>query len=157
MNSSAAPVLPQEEYRPSRPKKRAPEPRQEHRTRVGEKINPAVIVMVLVCITIAALCIGLLSINARKSEVKSEMRRVEALTDKINSSTERLEMELNATIDMEAVRETATTRLGMQPAAPHQIVTINVAKDSYSVQYDDKVAQTKNKNLLEKIVDLVRK
>ena len=59
---------------------------------------------------------------------------------------------INATTDLDAVRETATTKLGMQPAAPYQIVKINVVKDSYTIQYDDQMAEEKNKSLLNRLV-----
>ena len=39
----------------------------------------------------------------------------------------------------------------MQNAAEYQMVSINVEKDSYSVQYDDQVADSKKGTFFEKL------
>ena len=154
MSTSAAPVFPQEEY----PRKKRPRPRpqlvetENNIIRVREK-RSIYLMYILLCIAITvSLAIGLLSIYARKSELKAEINKIESLTQRVNASTERVEMMINATTDLDAVRETATTKLGMQPAAPYQIVKINVVKDSYTIQYDDQMAEEKNKSLLNRLV-----
>ena len=152
---SAAPAYREEDYsyKPRRPKKRTPRPAPVSAsfTRYHERMNPS-LRYVLVIATVLGLCsLGLLSINENISQVKSEIRATEALTEKTRSVNEQLENMLSEAVDMDEVKRTATTKLGMQSAAPHQIVNINVEKDSYSVQYDDQVANARKKTLLERL------
>ena len=156
IRGNAAPALPQEDYygvphkKLRRPKQKI-EQNNDSFTRVSEKINPSIFWLLLCTVIIAGCAIGLLCVNANISALKTQIRETQALTQKTIASNERLENTLSEAVDMDEVKKIATTRLGMQTAAPHQIVKINVEKDSYSVQYDDQVADSKNKTILEKI------
>ncbi len=148
MNSSVAPVLPQREYPP---KRKRTVPAERSYVRVRERVNAYILPIVFCIITIVSLSLALLCIYAKKGEIKSEMTSVRRLTRQVDASTERIEMKLNETLDMEEIKKTAVTKFGMQAAVPYQIVSINVPKDSYSVQYDDDVAKAKKESFLEKI------
>ena len=157
IRGSAAPAYPQEEYiyrpdgRPAR-KKPKPVPRvTENYTRCRDAITPALINVVLMGFVVAVCALLVLGVNAKVSAMRSEIKQTQALTQRTNAANDRLENMLSQAVDMDEVKLIATTRLGMQTAAPHQMVTINVKKDSYSVQYEDPVADSKNKTFLEKI------
>ncbi|MBQ9519209.1 MAG: hypothetical protein IJR59_04880 [Firmicutes bacterium] len=154
VRGSAAPAYTDDYgYRP-KPKRRRvkkAKPQNEIYERYEEKVHPFVSYAIIGAV---AFCIGalmVLSMNAATSSVKSEIKETEALTEKTRAVNEQLENMLSNAVDMEEVKKTAVTKLGMQNAAEYQMVTINVEKDSYSVQYDDQVADAQKKPFLEKI------
>ncbi len=159
MRGSAAPAYPQEEYgyrpkgRPENEEKKVKTAQQQiyHYTRYREKTNPSVFYALFAIIAVVFCSIAFLSVNANISALNAKIKETQALTQKTNAANERLENMLSSAVDMDEVKKTAVTRLGMQTAAPYQIVTINVEKDSYSVQYEDKVADSGKKTFLEKI------
>lgn len=154
IRGSVATAYPQEDYtyRQPRPRRRKVRPAPvvtDSYTRLQEKINPSVIYPLLGIVVVFAFMIALLSVNERISLVKNEIRQTQALTKKTESVNAQLENMLSNAVDMEEVKRTAITKLGMQSAAPYQIVNINVEKDSYSIQYDDQAASAEKKTFLE--------
>ena len=157
IRGNAAPAFPQEDYsyRPGRrQQQRRPKPVPVETvgfTRYDEKANRSIWYVLLLTVSIVLCSIALLSINSSISAVKSQIRQADALTQKTIGVNEQLEYMLSNAVDMDKVKQVATTRLGMQTAAEHQIVRINVEKDSYSIQYDDQVKNNGKKTLLERI------
>lgn len=161
MQGSAAPVFPQEEYprydrsgeRVLAKRKKKHKPHIEYVAAMDEDndslIIPYQIVLALAIVLIFALC--LLSINAKISGLKAEIREVNQLTQKCIDVNERLSVNMAENTDLNEVKNVASTRLGMQVAAPHQVVTINVPKDNNTIHYDDRAAELNKKTFLEKI------
>ena len=153
MHTSAAPVFPQEDYSYEQPRKKKrikPDSNYDY-VRVDEEKNTNIFTFAMPFAAIVFFAMAVLVVNACISSVKTEIKETHDLTEKTKAVNENLEVILSENIDLEEVKKTATTRLGMQTAAPHQIVKINVQKDSYSVSYDDEVADDKNRTFLEKI------
>lgn len=157
LRGSAAPAYPQEDYgyrsdgRPAKKKAKIVQPQIYSYTRYREKVNRSVLYALIGIAIVMGCSIAVLCVSANTSALNARIKENQALTQKTNAANERLENMLSSAVDMDEVKKTATTRLGMQMAAPYQIVTINVEKDSYSVQYDDNVADSKKKTFLEKI------
>lgn len=156
VRGSAAPAYPQDDYyyRPHRAKRRRLKPAPtvtESYMRFHERMNPSISYVLLIAVVVCLCSLGLLSINAKISLVKNEIRQTNTLTQKTQAANAQLENMLSNAVDMEQVKRTAITKLGMQNAAPHQMININVEKDSYSIQYDDQVADSKKKTFLERI------
>lgn len=153
MHTSAAPALPQEDYSYEKPRKKKrikPDSNYDF-VRVAEKQSRGIWTFAFAFIVLCAFALCTLVVNARISSIKAEIKETQALTQKTKTVNENLEIILSQNTDLEAVRKIATTRLGMQTAADYQIKKINVQKDSYTISYDDKVAENKNKNVLERI------
>ena len=154
VRGSAAPAYPQEyyDYRPRKLKRRKVRPAPvvtESFTRCEEKVNTSIGYVVMIVAIIVALTLGFLSVNSKISAVENDIRQTESLTKKTRAVNEQLENMLSEAVDMDKVKKIATTKLGMQTAAPHQ--NINVEKDGYSIQYDDQVANSKKKSLTERL------
>ena len=157
MRGSAAPAYPQEEYdyrqngRVERKKAKTAQPQMYQYTRYREKVNPSIFYALFAIVMVVFCSIAVLCVSANTSALNAQIKETQALTQKTNAANERLENMLSSAVDMDEVKKVATTRLGMQTAAPYQIVKINVEKDSYSVQYEDNVADSRKKTFLEKI------
>lgn len=153
MHTSAAPVLPQEDYsyeKPRRKKRIKPDSNYDY-VRVAEKQSIGIWSFVAAMIVCCAFALCYLFVTANISAIKTEIKETQALTQKTKTVNENLEIILSENTDLEAIRKIATTRLGMQTAADYQIRKINVQKDSYTISYDDKVAEEKNRTILEKM------
>ncbi|MBQ6555849.1 MAG: hypothetical protein IJR45_02255 [Firmicutes bacterium] len=153
MHTSAAPVFPQEEYDYEKPRKKKrikPDSNYDY-VRVAEKRSSAVWQLVFPLVIVCAFALCFLVVSAKISAVKTEIKETQALTQKTKTVNESLEILLSESTDLEEVKKIATTRLGMQTAADYQIRRINVQKDSYTINYEDKVAEEKNRTILDKI------
>ena len=68
-----------------------------------------------------------------------------------------IEAEISDKVDLGYIQTEAVGRLGMAEPQEYQIVHIDVAKQSYTIQYDVAEQETENKFFLESIVSLFRK
>ena len=73
----------------------------------------------------------------------------------IEENNNHLETELNKSIDLVKIKNTATTKLGMQAPTKYQTVYINVPKDSSTVQYDN--TEDKKEDTEENIISKISK
>lgn len=77
--------------------------------------------------------LGSFAINSQKLD------RINSLTTELKQLEESnsvLQTEIIKNLDLEKIEQIATTKLKMQKPAQHQIVYINVPKQSYTVQYN---------------------
>lgn len=83
--------------------------------------------------TFFAIFICMFAINNRKeAEINSNLMELK----KLEESNAYLQTEMTKNIKLEEVEKIAKTKLNMQKPAPHQIVYINIPKQSYTVQYN---------------------
>lgn len=97
--------------------------------------------MIAVVFMLFAGCIAFMAMNVA---VDKEALNIRQMRNQISNSKEVnaiLAAELSEQIDMEYIKETATTRLSMSEPQPYQIVYIDVPKQSYTIQYAADEAQ----------------
>ncbi len=70
--------------------------------------------------------------NKKENEITSNIAELKRLEE----SNSVLQTEVNKNINLEEIEKIAKTKLNMQKPAPHQIVYINIPKQSYTVQYN---------------------
>ncbi len=80
--------------------------------------------------------ICLFAVNTKKeSEINGHLEELK----KLEESNYMLKTEAAKNINLEEIEKIAKTRLNMQKPAPHQIVYINIPKQSYTIQYENSV------------------
>lgn len=79
---------------------------------------------------------AILSIYAYNTELKININQLTSELKEVQENNNYLQAELSKNIDLDKVQKIATTKLGMQKPGTHQIIYINVPKQSYTVQYD---------------------
>lgn len=85
--------------------------------------------------------ISILSSYAINIEQKIQIAELKKEYKEIQGNNTYLQTELTKNIDLEVVKKVATEDLGMSKPAKHQVVYINVPKQSYTVQHE---TQTKS-------------
>jgi len=70
--------------------------------------------------------------NKKENEINSNIAELK----KLEQSNSVLQTEVNKNVNLEEIEKIAKTKLNMQKPAPHQIVYINIPKQSYTVQYN---------------------
>lgn len=76
-----------------------------------------------------------MGMHVRVANENVELRREKSQLADLKSSNAILEAELTEQIDLDYIKEQATTRLGMSEPQPYQVVYIDVPKQSYTIQY----------------------
>ena len=99
---------------------------------------------------VSTFIIGVVFIEALTIQKKFEIEDLTATLKEINENNKNLETELAKNLDLDYVEAKASSELGMQKPASHQIVHINVPKESYSEKNN---IQT-DVSLWEKITDI---
>lgn len=102
---------------------------------------------------ISTFIISIIFIEALTIQKKFDIDDLNTTLKEITENNKNLETELAKNLDLEYVEYVATSELGMQKPANHQIVHINVPKESYS----QKGKIEKEDNFLGKISKLIKK
>ena len=78
-------------------------------------------------------CIALVFSYAMVSQKQTELNRTRAEIATLENENNMLRSSISAVVDLNEVREIAESRLGMISPESHQIVTINVPRQSYTI------------------------
>lgn len=89
----------------------------------------------LVCILVFAL--GYLTLSARITEAKTDVSALTREYNELKTDNDGLYAEIDASVDIGYVYETAVTELGMVYPDDNQIVTYELEKEGYVKQYMD--------------------
>ncbi len=89
----------------------------------------------LACILVFAL--GYLSLSARITEAKTDVSALTREYNELKTDNDGLYAEIDASVDIGYVYETAVTELGMVYPDDNQIVTYELEKEGYVKQYMD--------------------
>jgi len=110
-------------------------------------------------VMIFAFSLTLLFSFASTTAKREEMNTLTSNLKQLTEANSNLQSELQKNIDLDEIAKVASARLGMQKPASHQIVYINVPKQSYTVQYDITEDTQEKKELASKffIVDFFKK
>ena len=89
---------------------------------------------IIVFFTFVILFVCMFALNSHKeTEINSNLAELKRLEEENNN----LKVELNKNINLEEIEKVAKTKLNMQKPATHQLVYINIPKQSYTIQYDN--------------------
>lgn len=83
-------------------------------------------------VIVSTFIVGVVFIEALTIQRKFEIESLTATLKEINENNKNLETELAKNLDLDYVESKAILNFGMQKPASHQIVHINVPKESYS-------------------------
>ena len=104
-------------------------------------------------VILATFIISVIFVEALTIQKKFEIDTLNATLKEISENNKNLETELAKNLDLEYVEYIASSELGMQKPASHQIVHINVPKESYTEKgqiNNEETFISKIKNLLKK-------
>ena len=85
--------------------------------------------------------IALIGIFASNNKMRTNVTIMTQKLKQLEENNDYLEAELAKNIDLEKVERIATTKLGMQKPSSHQIIYINIPKQSYTVKYESKTSK----------------
>ena len=88
--------------------------------------------------------IALIGIFASNNKMRTNVNIMTQKLKQLEENNDYLEAELAKNIDLEKVEKIATTKLGMQKPSNHQIIYINIPKQSYTVKYESKTSEEDN-------------
>ena len=83
-------------------------------------------------IIIATFIVAIIFVEALTIQKRFDIDTLNSTLKEINENNKNLETELAKNLDLDYVEYIASTELGMQRPASHQVVHINVPKESYS-------------------------
>lgn len=115
--------------------------KKETKANIADQFKTCVAISLVFAFSLALLC-SFASTTAKREEINILTSNLKQL----NESNSNLQSELQKNIDLNKIEKVASTKLGMQKPANHQIVYINVPKQSYTVQYNvnsDTIANSK--------------
>lgn len=105
--------------------------------------------LIAVIIVLFAGSIAFMGMQVKVTQENFELRKQKDQLADLQASNAILESELTEQIDLDYIKEQATTRLGMAEPQPYQIVYIDVPKQSYTIQYAaDKTDEKKDSGFL---------
>ncbi len=90
---------------------------------------------IMIVILLFAGSIAFMGMSVSVANERVELRKEKSQLAELKQNNVILQAELTEQIDLDYIKEQATTRLGMAEPQPYQIVYINVPKQSYTVQY----------------------
>ena len=101
---------------------------------------------ILIIVLLFAGSIAFMGMNVRVANERVELRKEKNQLADLKASNAILQAELTEKIDLDYIKEQATTRLGMSEPQTYQIVYIDVPKQSYTVQYATDAANEEKKS-----------
>ena len=101
---------------------------------------------IVIIVLLFAGSIVFMGMNVRVANERVELRKEKNQLADLKASNAILQAELTEKIDLDYIKEQATTRLGMAEPQPYQIVYIDVPKQSYTVQYAADAAKEEKKS-----------
>ncbi len=104
-------------------------------------------------IIIATFIVAIIFVEALTIQKRFDIDTLNSTLKEINENNKNLETELAKNLDLDYVEYIASTELGMQRPASHQVVHINVPKESYSEKGNVK---EKEENLFIKLARLFK-
>lgn len=114
--------------------------------------------LVGVVIVLFAGCLLYMGMHVQTASADLKLRQARTELANLKSSNEILAAEISEQMDLDYIREQATTRLGMVEPQAYQIVYINVPKQGYTVQYAvEETVEEKATSLLGSILNLFKK
>lgn len=129
-----------EEYVEKRKRRTAQEKKIRRANRMNFLYTVAVLGVVALMFTI---CYQYLNMQASVKNSASEIAQLEQQLAKIKSSNDEEEQEINASIDYDAIYNTAVNELGMIYPERNQVITYDAGVSEYVKQYQDIPEQDK--------------
>lgn len=113
--------------------------------------------LIAIMVVLFAGSIAFMGMHVRVANENVELRREKTELADLKSTNAILAAELTEQIDLDYIKEEATSRLGMAEPQPYQVVYIDVPKQSYTIQYaTDTVKEEKQSEFL-KITNRLKK
>ncbi|MDD4843073.1 MAG: hypothetical protein PHU31_01895 [Anaerotignum sp.] len=101
--------------------------------------------------------IAFMGMHVKVAHEDLALREQKNQLEELQASNAILEAELTEQIDLDYIKEQATTRLGMAEPQPYQIVYIDVPKQSYTIQYAADTTDEENDTGLSKLTNRLKK
>jgi len=119
-----------------------------HKAEIRESRFTAVKLIAIIVVLFAG-SIAFMGMHVRVANESVELRREKSQLTELKSNNTILAAELTEQIDLDYIKEQATTRLGMAEPQPYQVVYIDVPKQSYTIQYaTDTIDEKKDSRFL---------
>lgn len=83
---------------------------------------------------LVALCVVMLSMNVKNSDLRSEIAALESQVEELRSQNDSKEYDMNSSVDLNYVVQVATEELGMVRSSAGQIRTYNSTDSEYLKQ-----------------------
>lgn len=107
---------------------------------------------VAIILVLFAGCIAFMGMHVKVANADVALRRAKSELTDLRASNAIVQAEITEQLDMEYIKNEATSRLGMAEPQPYQIVYIDVPRQSYTVQYAADTAESgEEESLLDKI------
>lgn len=90
---------------------------------------------IVIIIILFAGSIAFMGMHVKAANEIIELRKEKTKLSDLKSNNAISEAELTEQLDLDYIKEQATTRLGMAEPQPYQVVYIDVPKQSYTIQY----------------------
>ncbi len=130
----------QEEYAEQRKRRKEQERQVKRANKMNLVYTMAVVGVVALMFTI---CYQYLSMQASVKNSASEIAKLEQQLVKITASNDEEEQKINASIDYDAIYNTAVNELGMVYPERNQVITYDAGESEYVKQYQDIPEQDK--------------
>lgn len=91
--------------------------------------------LIAIIMVLFAGSIAFMGMHVKVTQENFQLRKEKGQLAELQASNAILEAELTEQIDLDFIKEQASTRLGMAEPQPYQIVYIDVPKQSYTIQY----------------------
>lgn len=130
-------AVPQEqpEELPKRPTRRRKSAGQRAR---DAQVTPRFLMATFIlCAFMVAIVVGFLCLKEKITEQRKEIASLEMQINSLKTDNDAYYMKVMASVDLEAIRDAAMNRLGMQPAGKSQIRYYDTAGSSYVRQYQE--------------------
>lgn len=101
-------------------------------------------------------CIAFMGMHVVVANENLELRKQRTELADLKATNAILSAEITEQIDMDFIKQEATTRLGMAEPQPYQVVYIDVPKQSYTVQYAADAGEVEESTLA-KVSKLLKK
>lgn len=160
-NSSVAYELqlayyPEEEVRalPSlQPKRKtAKEPAIDKYSHIFHRIK-----LMIAVVVVFACCIITMVTYASIAEQRVKLENMKEKLSTLQNENTILQSKISGDMNLEYIEEQAKTRLGMSEPQAYQVVSIDVPKQSYTIQYSGEGSKQKEKTFIERFSDLFKK
>ncbi len=141
------------EYKPRSINRRIKKIKKERYVKAEQGLRFLSLKFIATFTLIATFIIAIIFIEALTIQKRFDVDALSANLKEITENNKNLETELAKSLDLEYVEYIASSELGMQKPANHQIVHINVPKESYS----EKGNIEKEETILTKVSNLFKK
>lgn len=161
------PEIPERDYRHTKKDRRTKEQIQRENRRIarnkrrrqervqGIDLFSLVFLSAAVVITLAA-CVSYLRVQSEITNTGKKIAGLESAILELENSNDALQEQMDAELDLQKIYKRATKELGMKRAGKSQVITYDMTRGDYVRQYD-KIPEGKNENILDKVIDSLKK